>query len=505
MSGFRIEGAASGNVAEVDGYGGLRVGLSTIPQYMGGIRTFSEIDPGLATGIPYLTSPEVDDDFRLRVSNDVIFDEESLVYTTQNFTKHYMGATTYVPSFTNTGFNTNPTNLLTAGAAVVFKTNKTFSISGTETLALDVEGSFNWASGASIPTNVIIELGFGLSATTTPYDTFDGVYMRATNAGVVGVIRNNSATDTVVSGIFNDYTANPWVPANGRKYQFIIYINPRSVEFWINDPVADIVWLAKEIMTPAGFGAPTASPALPVWLRQYQQNAPTIAASFNLARYNVRRGGANLSTTVGTYAARAMESILAPGTLTTTANQTITTGSITRPTAAVPTNTAALVTSLSGMVLELGTLAVGTDGILMAYQCPALPTTTGTSYAPNRRLRIDGLNIASSVQTAFATGGYSAHFYLAYGSTSVSLAGVAADTATTKAYRRVQLPIVQALTSATQAAGTLPAGNAAASVVLQNPIYVNPGEFVALVTYHLGTAGTTGVMQHAISFDYTWE
>lgn len=40
---------------------------------------------------------------------------------------------------------------------------------------------------------------------------------------------------------------------------------------------------------------------------------------------------------------------------------------------------------------------------------------------------------------------------------------------------------------------------------LDNPVYVNPGEFVQLVTQHTGTAGTTGTVAHVISLDYSWE
>lgn len=505
MAGFRIEGNTSGNVVEVDAGNNLKTALSLTPAYIGGVRTFSENDSGAATGSPYLLSPETDDDFRLRVGADMILDEESFCYTTQNFTKHRVDLTTFVAAWQATGWNSNSSNLLTTASTAAIRTYKTFTVFGTETTALDLEAAFSYASGAAIPANQTIEFGYGLLSTTTPFDIFDGVYIRANSTGVYGVIRNNSITDTSVSGVFNDWTGAAWVPANGRRYQFILYVSIRSVEFWVADPVNDQIWLAAEIATPPGYGMPTGSPALPVFARHYISGVTTIAAALLLSRYNVRRGGTNIGTTLNVLAARAGESILAPGTLTTTANQTITTGSITRPAAAAPTNTAALVTSLSGIVLETPTGAAATDTILMAYQCPALPTAVGTTFAQNRRLRIDGLNIASAVQTALTGGGIAKHFYIAYGSTSVSLAGVATDTVTTKAARRVQLPIAQAYTAA-QAAGTLPSGDFSKQVVFQTPIYINPGEFVALVVHNLiGTAVTAGTIQHAISFDFSWE
>jgi hypothetical protein len=290
-----------------------------------------------------------------------------------------------------------------------------------------------------------------------------------------------------------------------RKYQFITYLSPRETEFWISDPVADQIWLAGTIPTPAGYGAPVASQAVPVFLRQvYAASLPSASAAFQLSRYNVRRGGTNIGTTLNVLNARAGESIYSPGTLTTTQIQAITTTGITRPAAAVPASATSTVSSLGGIYVETGTLAIGTDAILMSYQVPALPTTVGTTYAPNRRLRVDGVSIASGVTVAFATGGFQKHFYIAYGGTALTLisTGGSTDTVTTKAHRRFHLPIVQYYT-ATHAPGA-PNG-ASTYFAFQTPIFVNPGEFIALATYHQGTVGTVGVITHALQFDFSWE
>lgn len=499
-----VGGSNTANVSNVDAYYNQMVTLPNTPAATGKARIMSENDDGLSLGIPNLMSPETDSDYRLRVSQDLLLDEEDLTSTAQNFTKHAMYATTFVPSWTSTGFNTNPTSLLTAGAAVCFKTYKTFAMQGTETLSFDAEVAYTYASGAVFPAAQVVEYGFGLTSNTTPYDSFDSVMYRTTNAGTQAILRNNSNSDTVSSGNFlASDGVSTWHPVSGRKYQIILYQTVRECEWWIADPVLDAIFLAAELATPPGYGAPVSSGALQMFVRHYQATAPTVAGSFTLSRYSVRKGGVNISTSFGESAARNGENIYSPGTLTTTANQTITSGSITRPTAAVPSNTAAMVTSLSGILVETGTLAIGTDGILLAFQNPALPTAVGTTYNPNRRLRIDGVSIASGVTTAFATGGFTKMFYVAYGSTAVSLAGVATDTVTTKAYRRVQLGIAQYYT-ATHAPGATV--NATASYErFASPIYVNPGEFVALVTFHAGTVGTTGVITHAAKFDFTWE
>lgn len=504
----KLIGWATGNGVEVNSSNEMKV---VTDSNRSTVRFFSENDQGLAWGLgnnlPYSLSPETSDEYRLRVEHDIVLDEEAFVYVAQNFTKHQLAATTYVPSFTATGFSTNPTNLLTAAAAVSLRTYKTFSVVGTETLSLDLEANFTFASGTQLPANTVIEFGLGLAATAAPYDFFDSTYFRLTPSGGYLVIRNNSSTDTSISGLLlaPDGTGTTvWQPVSGRKYQFILYLMTRSVELWISDPVTGLTWLAGELSTPPGYGAPVSSPAVQFTARQYQATAPTVASQITLGRYCVRRGGQLIATGLGDFETRAAESIYSLGTLTTTAANTVTAGSVTRPAAAALSNTTALITGLSGIALETATLAVGTDGILMAYQNPVLPTAPGTSYAQQRRLGIRGIRVGSSVQAAFTAGGFAKHFYLAYGSTSLSLAGVAADTATTKAYRRVMLELMQAY-AATAAAGTLPSQNGPGYIPLSSAVYINPGEWVALVNYHIGTAGVTGVIQHNLAFDFFWE
>ena len=512
-----IRGVTSGTGAEVAGTNQLKIipenNTNNNPNNLGGVRVYAENDQGLAApygtvNVPNLTSYEADLDYRMRVANDSLLDEEQISYSAQNFTKHGMWATTFVPTWTTAGYATQATTpITTAAAASQFRTYKTFSMQGTETLSVDMEIAFTYATGAALASPIVIEGGFGLSATSTPYDQFDGAYWRLSSAGMYLVMRNNNSSDSAVVGplIAPDQSGtNVWQPISGRKYQIILYLTPRTIQLWINDPSTNVVWLAGTLNASVGLGSPVASANQCVFLRQYQVTAPAVGSYATLSRYSVRRGGAIAANSLADIASRTVESILSQGTLTTTSANTVTTGSVTRPSAAVLLNTAALATGLSALALETATLAVGTDGILLAYQNPALPTTTGTTYAQARRLRIDGVRIGTSVQTAFTAGGFVKHFYIAYGSTSVSLAGVATDTVTTKAYRRVMLEFTQAYT-ATQAAGTLPAAVGSSYMVLKNPVYVNPGEYVALCSYHIGTAGTAGVLQHNMAFDYAWE
>lgn len=167
----------------------------------------------------------------------------------------------------------------------------------------------------------------------------------------------------------------------------------------------------------------------------------------------------------------------------------------TNPTAAVPTNTtAALGSGLGGQFWETDTLALTTDGIIQSYQVPL-----GTASVPGKRLRILSLVINSYVQTALTGGGYIAQYSLCFGHTAVSLA--TAEAATTKAPRRIPLGI-QSVSSGAAALTTL---NSIEINFNDAPVYVNPGEFIAIAKKKVGTAPTAGVIAHMITYTYAWE
>jgi hypothetical protein len=161
----------------------------------------------------------------------------------------------------------------------------------------------------------------------------------------------------------------------------------------------------------------------------------------------------------------------------------------------VPTNTtAALGAGLGGQFWETVSLAVNTDGIIQSYQNPA-----GTVAIPGRTLFITGIGISSYVQTVVVGGPYIAQWSLAYGHTSVSLA--TAEAAAAKAPRRFPIPYTQ-LVAAAQAVSTKVGTDFWMS--LDTPIVVHPSEFLALVTKHVGTVGTTGTVAHVVTYSGYW-
>jgi hypothetical protein len=108
---IKLVGNASGNIAEVSAQNQVKVmpetSVSTNPNFVGAVRTFSENDEGLITGVTKLVSPEIDVDYRTRVSQDFHLDEESFNYTGQNTGKHYYGNSTMTIALTQGNLTTN--------------------------------------------------------------------------------------------------------------------------------------------------------------------------------------------------------------------------------------------------------------------------------------------------------------------------------------------------------------------------------------------------------------
>ena len=171
----------------------------------------------------------------------------------------------------------------------------------------------------------------------------------------------------------------------------------------------------------------------------------------------------------------------------------------TTPAGAAASNTAALVTGLGGQATFNAIAAAVTDLIITSYQVPAVNLTTGVTA---RTLRVNGVKIScANTGAAVATTANLLAWSLAFGHTAVSLATT--EAASTKAPRRVPLGLqfwpVGAVDGATPQNGDL-------YMPFDNPIYVNPGEFVAVVAKFVkGTATASQTFYAHVTLDYGWE
>jgi len=504
-----LEGYASTNLGEVDAQHNVLIkspGYNASGVAIGGgnanaVAMISEVDDGTITGARYTLAPETDDDYRLRVAQDTILDDELFNYTAQNTGKHTIlaAAVNLVPSWTAGGYNTNPTGVVTTTSGATLSTYAAFSLYGTGTLSLDCEIAFS-----ALPTsNTVVDWGFMTNAISNPFAPTDGAYFRLNSAGLQGIV-NYNGTETS-TGVFPlSGGTGTWTYTPNTKYQFIIYSSVREIEFWVGSPAG--TFLLGTIDTPVGQGTPYLSTSQPFRIRHaIVGGAAGTAFNCILSRYSVRLGGVTGGTTLSDIGNRTLGSYqgISGGTMGQLVAGTVTSGTLVKPTAAVPANTslvANLPNSLGGRIYETLTsgLAANVDGIFASYQVPASSTTT-----QGRRLKITGIKLSGMVSTVVVGGPAYTEWYIAFGHTAASLA--TAEAATTKAPRRVMLPELTTNMGAAAAAGTLLV-QPSYYATFQNPIYVNPGEFVALVgNKTISTAITSGILSYTYQFDYTWE
>jgi len=493
-----IRGVGTGTGAEVAGTNQLKIipetDAATNPDNVGTIRVFGENDGGALTGSVLLRSPEVDVDYRQRVSQDIIFDDHVFNTTTQDTGKHTYSNTTMTNVWTAGQLTTNGSSITTTTTGTVLATYAFFPLMGTTTLAADTELGFS----AQPQANSFIEFGIGIPGAQTAAPS-DGVFFRLNASGLQGIASfNGTETST---GVFPETGGTgTWAYTNAKRYQFICYATAVEAQFWVNDGTGANCMGA--IPLPAGQSRMCLSSAGQFFLKhRIVGGAAGGVIQATMGAYNVRVGGTNVLSTVSTAGNRVQGSYQggSGGTMGTLARfGTITTGNEANVTAAVPTTTtAALGSGLGGTFWETVSLAVNTDGIIMSYQVPA-----GTVNIPGRRLCLRGLYLNSYVQTVIVGGPYTAEWFLAFGHTAVSLA--TAEAATTKAPRRIALPFVQQITAA-QAVQTTVAQTTTFCDFGDAPVYVNPGEFIQLCTRHIGTVGTSGTVVHRVTPVYGWE
>jgi hypothetical protein len=462
-----------------------------VPADVGGIRVFGENDSGALTGVTQLVSPEIDVDYRMRISQDLVLDEETFNYTAQNTGKHSYTTTTMTNTWAAGQLTTNATGITTTTTGTIFKTYATFPTTGTQTLSGDFELGFS----AQPQTNTFVEFGFGIEGTSTTAPT-DGVFFRLNSSGLQGIASfNGTEASTGVFPLADG--AGVWAYTNAKRYQFIVYIGGVAAEFWVNDGAGALK--LGTIQLPAAQGRMNMAAGVPLFVKhRITGGAAGGVLQASLGAYNVRLGGSNLTSTVSTQGNRVFGSYqgMSGGTTGSLANY----ANSANPTASVPSNTAAVLgAGLGGQFWETFSLAVNTDGIIGSFQVPA-----GTVNVQGRRLVVRGVGLTSYVQTVLVGGPQVRQFSLAFGHTTVSLA--TAESPTAKAARRIPLAAFTQAVTAAQAVSTIISQPGGSFVDFGDaPVFVNPGEFIQLVMKCVGTVGTSGTIAHVVTFVYGWE
>lgn len=476
----------------LDTHGLVAVNLPAVIDNSGYAVGLCENDAGSLTGTILRTTPEVDADFRLRVSQDIILDEEVFNYTAQNTGKHSYLTTTMTNAWTAGQLTTNSGSITTTTTGTVFATYAFFPMIGTQTLSAEFEIAFS----AQPTTNSFIEFGVGIPGAATVAPT-DGIFLRLTSAGL-NLVASSNGTETVSGPFPLSNGTGTWVYTNNKRYQFIIYINGTSAQAWVDDGSGAV--LLGQTMLPTAQGRMALASSGQCFLKhRITGGAAGGVLQALLGAYNIRIGGSNVSTIPSSQGNRTYGSYqgLSGGTM----GQLASYANSTNPTAAAPSNTALtanLPNGLGGQGAVTAAVAAATDGIWGSYQVPA-----GTVNISGRRLvirgvRIDAVNIGAAVATTATT----IQFCLAFGHTAVSLA--TAEAVAAKAPRRLAIGFMTWPVGA--AIGAQPQNGPIFFVTGDAPIYVNPGEFVQLVgKFLVGTATASQVIEFTWQPVYGWE
>ena len=486
MSGFRIEGNTSGNVAEVNAGNQLKVtaetNVSANPGNVGSFRMFSENDPGTVTGTAHLKSPETSSDYRLRVGMDTIILDDTFNGLTQNTTKWSYTFGTMTAAMPGAGtLNFGVVQGTAAGHGAFVRSFQYMPLFGASGLAIEFHaGQFT----APLIANEIFRAGLG-NVTTAGVAPTDGVWLEYTSGGTVLVMSYNGTITQ--SGVLETNSSL----SLGNLYHYCIVLGNSEIEIWRDDV------LLGEMTIPASTAQPYLQGALPAFMQKACTG--TVSNTNTMRVSDITISQIDILTNKDWGVARSLAGKSGyVGQNGHTQGKTALWGNNTAPTAVALTNTTAAFTGLGGICAVLTTLAANSDGIVFSYQNP-VPTINITG----RNLVIRGVEIKGAVSVILAGGPVVYAFAVAFGHTAVSLA--TAETAsfannTTHAPRIAALGIESY--PATAAVGTAGDG---ARLSVANPIVVRPGEFVSIIARNIGTVTTTGAITFVASFDSYWE
>lgn len=474
---------------DANGYAKVALANTDNLDSIGGVRMFSENDPGTVTGSPTLKSPETSLDYRLRVGVDTVLFHDVFNATTQNtnlWAYTFATLTAAQPGAGTVNFSTVQGTTSAHGAFM--RTFQHFPLVNTAPLAIEFfGGKFTaelvsgevWLAGLGLPT----------AAVTRPTD---GVWFKYTSAGLVGVIAfNGTETETGV-------LMAPGGFALGTMAKWLIVVGEREVEYW-----ADDVLLGAQSI-PVANGVPWLSGSAPIFMMKYNTGNVSNTNTMRVSRVGVSlldvatnkswgdtqggmgmhcgvgRNGQTMGSTAGGFSQAAL------------------------PATAAGTNTTANVTGLGGlgiMTAQATNVAAAGDMIASSYLNPA-PTINITG----RNLYITEVSISCmNTGAAVATTPTSLIWGLAWGHTAVSLATTETAsfaTATTHAPRRIPLGMCSA------AIGTVVGGlyDKEINRTFDTPIVVRPGEYIATtVRFRVGTATASQEMTYVVGFNGYWE
>lgn len=451
--------------------------VSTNPWNVGAFRMFTENDPWTQTWEVYLKSPETSTDYRLRVGNDAVWDDENFNYVAQNFTKHKYTSNTLTVTWASGFMNTNGANVTTTGTGCQVQTYRHFPLQWAGGLYCEVA----MALSALPVTNWTLDFGMFLPAAASTSLPQDGAYFRVNSSGIFGVA-NNNGTETATAA-FSGFT---WTI--NKVYKFIITISDTELEFWIDDV------LYGEIPRQTGTGSVFYAGSAPFAVRHHHTGVTSGVINAKFANYSISTADLDNNRLWATNkAGQGLMGIVNPsgwaaGITTNSANSTV-------PATATLSNTAAGYTTLWGQFVFAAVAGAETDYALFAFLNTA-PTTGITG----RNLVIRGIWIDTWNQVvAVATTPTVMQWYAAVWSTAVSLATT--DGAATRLPKRIYLGSQSFVVGA-----VVWASGWRVDCNLDAPLVVEPWTYLHIILkMPLGTATATETFRGNVGVNAYWE
>jgi len=457
------------------------------PAQAGSVGIYSVNDEGTTTLARSVKSPKTSLHRRLRVGIDTLLFNDTFNATTQNTSLWeyiFVTLTASQPGAGTVNFGTVQGTAATHGA--LMRSYQYFPVIGKASIASKFNfGVFN----ATLVANEEWRVGFGKPTVGGTAPT-EGVWFLLTTAGLFGKTFFNGVEATTASlATLASFTV-------GTIYNLEIILGEQSIEFW-RDGV-----LLGTLANAAANGQPFQNASLPLFMQKLCTGAVTNTNTMRVSDINVYISDIASNKDWNSQLSTAGQSGNLGQNGHTQGKNTLYANS-TAPTAAALTNTTAAFTGLGGQAAVLPTLAVSSDGILMAYQNPA-----STINITGRNLLIYGVHIESHVSVILSAAAiitYQAS--MQYGHTAVSLATAETGsfvTATTHAPRVVPLGTIGYSTAVAAVANTRGSN---IDVRWEVPQIVRPGEFVAIVL-KLGVGGVvtaTGAITFMVNYDVVWE
>ncbi len=452
---IEIKSGDSNKLLNVDSGNNLKINFTDQLDMSNYITELSEIDSGQITGEKLIRKNYLTFDYRLRVGYDKAAFQDTFNYNIINTSQYACFTSAQTIFLTGGTLNLNENENGSSLSYSQIQTYKTFHFYDIFPLYLDVKAGFS----QSLQNNNIIEFGFGLNVVSGNTAPLNGVFFRAINDQLIGVI-NNNGVEITGSTLFT--------PTANTINHYLISQNALRTEFWIDNI------LRLTLNTSSGNSSTINTNSLPVFFRNYNFGIVGTPNKLKINQFGVTVGDIqNDFSWASTNGTSRNNLIAAPNGQTPGNTANLVNNSAATISQSLSNSTAAYNT-LGGDFIFSAQTASETDYILFAYQNPI---DINNNYGTNlliTSLRIDTFN--GAVVGSTTASGTTFQWAVGVGGTSESLSTVDSDTGGTRKSRIVPIGI-QSFPISTRA-------NYMANEVrvrFRSPLLIEPGTYLHLI------------------------